>query len=239
MYTTSMQLRERQKSVLDAVVREHIRTARPVASQDIARASFGVGSATIRNEMQELDELGYLEQPHTSAGRVPTDKGYRFFVDYLLADLALGAREQKVIQEVFREQDEEEPFVKELSRAISHMTGAYAAAGSFADEYFYNMGLAEVLAEPEFQEVPHLAAFGRLIDVLDDEIRGMYEEKKISARQVFIGDENPMPEARQYSMVVSSWKHPAGFEGFVTLIGPKRMDYRKCLSLMQFLEEGI
>ena len=87
-------LKERQKSILNAAIREYIHTARPVASRDLVRKfQLGVSPATVRNEMLSLNELGYLEQPHTSAGRIPTDQGYRFFVDNLAEDLTLGAKE--------------------------------------------------------------------------------------------------------------------------------------------------
>ncbi len=79
-------LDERKTAILSAVVHEYIATALPVGSSHIARASgVGVSSATVRNEMAVLEQEGYLVQPHTSAGRIPTDKGYRFFVDHLAA----------------------------------------------------------------------------------------------------------------------------------------------------------
>lgn len=80
-----MSLDERKRKILGAVVRDYVGTARPVGSEDLAtRHPWGVKSATIRNEMAELSDLGYLRQPHTSAGRIPSDLGYRFYVDHLL-----------------------------------------------------------------------------------------------------------------------------------------------------------
>lgn len=80
-----MSLDERKRKILGAVVRDYVDTVRPVGSEDLAaRHAWGVKSATIRNEMAELSELGYLRQPHTSAGRIPSDQGYRFYVDHLM-----------------------------------------------------------------------------------------------------------------------------------------------------------
>src|SRR4029078_7470490 len=77
-----MELDDRKATILRAIVEEHITTAQPVGSQTIARSrNLGVSSATVRNDMTVLEREGYLVQPHTSAGRVPTDRGYRFFVD--------------------------------------------------------------------------------------------------------------------------------------------------------------
>ena len=75
-------LSDRARDVLHAIIREHISSGDPVGSQQLARTSgFEVSSATLRNVMADLEELGYLEKPHTSAGRVPTDRAYRFYVD--------------------------------------------------------------------------------------------------------------------------------------------------------------
>lgn len=231
-------LGERQQSILGAIVREYVRTARPVASQDLMRErGLGVGSATIRNEMLTLDELGYLEQPYTSAGRVPTDKGYRFFVDYLLEHDELDKRERAKIRELFAGSDDEDVFVKEFSRTVSRMTGAFAAAGVFDEGLFYDVGFSQVLREPEFQDVAYLEDFGRLIDSLDDAVRDLCEQSRDAHEQIFIGKENPLVQGRSHAMIVSSWHHPAGFEGFLTVIGPKRMDYERTIALLRCINE--
>src|SRR3989338_426955 len=102
-------LKDRQKSILNAVIEDYIETAKPVASADLVKKfRFGVSPATVRNEMLTLGDLGYLEQPHTSAGRVPTDKGYRFFVDNLSAIFPLTGTEEKLIHGAFLLKREEE-----------------------------------------------------------------------------------------------------------------------------------
>ncbi|HHY92210.1 MAG TPA: heat-inducible transcription repressor HrcA [Firmicutes bacterium] len=94
-------LSERKRQVLKAVVREYIATAEPVGSRTLVRRhSLGVSTATIRNEMADLEEMGYLEQPHTSAGRVPSDKGYRFYVDHLMQADPLTAEEEELLRQV-------------------------------------------------------------------------------------------------------------------------------------------
>ena len=231
-------LKERQKSILEATISEHLKTARPVASQELAHC-FGlkVGPATVRNEMLKLDKLGYLEQPHTSAGRVPTDKGYRFFVDNLLEDIGLSEREQKIIRKVFSDLDGEEEFTKELSKTISQLTGSLAAAGLSDDEVFYEAGFSEVLKEPEFQAAEHIQRFGRLVDSLEENIRDFFEDFNEEGEQIFIGGENPIKEAQNCAMTFSTWEHPRGFKGFISIVGPKRTDYQKKVSLIRYLKE--
>lgn len=97
-----MRLDERKRLVLQAIVEDYIATAEPVGSRTIARKyRLGVSPATIRNEMADLEDLGLIEQPHTSAGRVPSDSGYRFYVDWLMADQKLSQNEQDIIHGAF------------------------------------------------------------------------------------------------------------------------------------------
>lgn len=223
-------LRERQQSILDAVIRAYIATARPIASRDLARVlDIEVSPATIRSELLRLDEQGYLEQPHTSAGRVPTDKGYRFFVDYLLADADLTGRESAALAEVWRVSGPE-AFVKELSRTVSRISGTFAAAGLADESTFYEAGFSELLDEPEFADAMHARDFGRLADAMDEGIRGLlpdFEDDEDGTIQMFIGSENPWRPARDYTMTIACWEHPQGFRGFVGMLAPTRTNYKK------------
>ena len=121
-------LDDRKASVLRAVVREYIETAQPVGSAHVARSgNLGVSPATVRNEMAVLEREGYLAQPHTSAGRVPTDKGYRFFVDQLTTPGALPAVQRQQVREFFaRAHGELEQMLHDTSSLLSGLT-SYAA----------------------------------------------------------------------------------------------------------------
>ena len=102
-------LTERQGQILDGIIQEYINGARPVSSQLLEKKhDFGLSSATLRNEMQQLTKKGYLYQPHTSAGRLPTDKGYRYFVDKLMEKELSTAwqKEVKASLELIREMTE-------------------------------------------------------------------------------------------------------------------------------------
>src|SRR5436190_12220537 len=123
-----MMLDDRKAAVLRAVVREYIETAQPVGSAHVARAGdLGVSPATVRNEMAALEREGYLTQPHTSAGRVPTDKGYRFFVDQLAGPAALPAPQRQRVRDFFaRAHGELEQMLHDTSSLLSGLT-SYAA----------------------------------------------------------------------------------------------------------------
>jgi heat-inducible transcriptional repressor len=117
-------LDERKAAILRAVVEEYIDTAQPVGSGHVAKApGVDVSSATVRNEMSSLEAEGYLRQPHTSAGRVPTEKGYRFFVDHLREPVRLGGRSAVEVREFFaRAHVEVEQMLSETSRLLSNLT---------------------------------------------------------------------------------------------------------------------
>jgi len=117
-------LDERKAAILRAVVEEYIDTAQPVGSGHVANArGVDVSSATVRNEMAGLENEGYLRQPHTSAGRVPTEKGYRFFVDHLREPVRLPGRSADEVREFFgRAHGEVEQMLSETSRLLSNLT---------------------------------------------------------------------------------------------------------------------
>ena len=94
----SEELDKRKKRILQAIVEEYIETAEPVSSGNLVK-ELEVSSATIRNEMAELEKIGFLEKPHTSAGRIPSQKGYRYYVDELIRDDKLSKREMEIIKE--------------------------------------------------------------------------------------------------------------------------------------------
>lgn len=121
-------LDERKATILRAVVSEYIETAQPVGSGHVARASgIGVSSATVRNDMAALEAEGYLVQPHTSAGRIPTEKGYRFFVDQIGGPGRLGATETKQVRSFFSQaHGRMEQMLADTSRLLSSLTH-YAA----------------------------------------------------------------------------------------------------------------
>jgi|SRR3989344_5283310 len=220
-------LKDRQKSILEAAVEEYIRTARPVASRELmAHFRPHVSPATIRNEMLVLDELGYLEQPHTSAGRTPTDKGYRFFVDNIPDNVELTSAEERLLQKTFQFAREEEEFIREFAKTISSISGTFAAVGISDEDTFYETGFSKIMDEPEFDDVKEARKFGHLADFLGEEIKEIFGDFR-EEEMTLIGSENPLLKARMCSMTISSWEHPEGFHGFLALVGPKRTNYRK------------
>jgi len=129
-----MELSERQKKILRAIVDSYVRTAEPVGSKSISEMpGMDFSSATIRNEMADLTAMGLLEQPHTSAGRVPSPAGYRFYVDELMQDYRLSVDETKSINQAMEiKMQEVDKVISQVGKLVSKMTNlpAYAVAAS-------------------------------------------------------------------------------------------------------------
>ncbi|WP_157677232.1 heat-inducible transcriptional repressor HrcA [Dehalobacterium formicoaceticum] len=115
---------ERKKQILQAIVNDYVTTAEPVGSRTISKKyGLGVSSATIRNEMSDLEELGYIEQPHTSAGRIPSDKGYRYYVDCLMEKEKLTPTEIKQVENFFAQKNTDlEQIVQATCHLLSQLT---------------------------------------------------------------------------------------------------------------------
>lgn len=128
----SFELSDRSRRLLATLVREYIETGEPVSSQVLARESgLGVSSATVRNVLAQLEEAGYVHQPHTSAGRVPTDRGYRVFVDLLLGSRRPGRLPASVVHEL-RQQAERSPLLDDLLANVSHVVSKMSRHVGFA-----------------------------------------------------------------------------------------------------------
>ncbi|MEK7520260.1 MAG: hypothetical protein AAB581_03415 [Patescibacteria group bacterium] len=229
-------LTERQKLILERVVEEYIRHAQPVSSHVIAEEyDFDAGPATVRNELMALEENGYLAQPHTSSGRVPTDKGYRFYVNSIVARQT-REREQiyTILADIVRIKTEEQAMFAELARAVAIFSQNAVLSGPARSRALFRAGINEALRQPELADSDTRQHFGRVIDSFEDNMNELYDELEEGSPAVFIGRENPILGARGFGMVAARYRLPA-HEGVVVILGPKRMDYERSFSVLQAL----
>lgn len=216
-------MEDRQKKILKAVVREFQRTGQPVASQLlIERYHFDFSPATVRAEMLELDDKGFLQQPHTSAGRVPTDKAWRFLVnDYINEDL-MQSEKAAVRQKLANWQEES---VKETAQFLSECTKSMGISASFGQLMdFHGSGFGWLVDEPEFEE-DELKGILKCFDSLEKEFNRFFGELEDEV-EIFIGHENPIRELRHCSLMVTGFDKDDG-RGILGILGPKRMNYQK------------
>ena len=239
---------ERQKEILNRIVADYIDLAQPVSSEFLEeKHHFGICPATIRIEMQKLTDTGFLYQPHTSAGRVPTDKGYRFFVDNLFArqnfvKQNLGGFEKgfpkektllKVEDLIEREMGDGVRFLQSLTKNLASFSSNSLALGYLFDEdLFWKEGWEDVLGEPEFKETKVITDFADVIKHFEKEI----EDIKINSEiKVYIGKENPFSKAKEFSIIISSCHFPDKEKGVLAIAGPKRMAYDKNINSLNSL----
>jgi heat-inducible transcriptional repressor len=230
------ELTQRQCRILAAIVKENCDNSEPVASSDLVeRYELGVSPATIRNEMARLEALGYIQQPHTSAGRVPTDKGFRFFVNQLMDKVRMSLRDQDILK---KELLKLKVAHVEMGRRITKLLSAHSEQASFAvfPEEVSTMGLSKILDNPALpaEDAKEIAQF---FDDIDQYAEKMMEDYAQRGPEAFIGKELQLSKKSDYSMVVSGLQLPGGKKGVIGLIGPKSMKYEKNLSLLEYISK--
>jgi heat-inducible transcriptional repressor len=143
-------LTHRRERILNIIVSDYIAAGLPVSSEAVARRGLGVSPATIRNEMVELEEEGYLTQPHTSAGRIPTDKGYRRYIESIMGDVQLSLVEQRLIRHQFHQVEGEiEEWIR-LAAAILSRAVHSVAIVTLPKPYEYRLKHLELISLHEF-----------------------------------------------------------------------------------------
>jgi len=219
-------MNERQSRLLKAIIDQFIDTALPVGSHHIIEAgTFHVSCATVRNEMRLLGEEGYLEQPHVSAGRVPTAKGYRVYVQQHMepskAEKQVRQRFNTLREQYFRRKDQERVF--DAVALLAHMTPHVAFATVPHKHRVYFLGLANVLRQPEFQANPQLAS--GVVEVLEDHLSDVMESLKVDEKiRYYIGEEHVLPQIQSCSVIVTEYA-VRDQKGVIGILGPMRMDY--------------
>lgn len=223
-------LTQRENHILRAIVNEYIASAQPVGSRFLGtRYGLGISPATIRTVMAALTEAGFLEQPHTSAGRVPTERAYRLFLEGTEASApSVGEREKLAMR--LRQAGPTEAAVV-LARQLAEVAGGvgvFVTAGQV--RYF---GLANAFGQPEFAD-PRVAHY--LAEVLDQAAEWLPRlTDKPGRLAVRIGQENDDFRAQRISIL--AMRLPG--DRFVAVLGPTRMPYRKLAALFEYGAQEI
>jgi transcriptional regulator of heat shock response len=237
-----MDLTERKLQILQAIVSDFIRTAEPVGSRTLSRKhEMGISPATIRNEMADLEEMGYLTHPHTSAGRVPSDKAYRLYVNRLMEKYELAEQEKKRIRKELQSNITElEKTVRHASELLSELTNLTSFATLQEDMYRVSLfleGMTRIFAHPEFNNVERARNFLEMVDRRDDFTTTITERD--DGITITIGGENPgeiMPD----SSIISATYHVGGhYVGKLGVIGPTRMKYSEITSVIDYMTKNL
>lgn len=219
---------ERQAKILLAIVEQYAEVAAPVGSSLLAKV-FDVSSATVRAEMAELERLGYIHQPHTSAGRVPTDKGYRFYVNQLSSshELSAQSRAHQALAARVSSAGLPEQTIKSAVETLVELTHNLGLA-TIGDQ-LYMSGLSNLFGQPEFMHPGQVQEVARLLDNLQP---WLYEAAPNEPLSVYIGRENPIGRSAGASLIISRFRSPFSDRSYIGVLGPTRQSYRDVMALV-------
>jgi heat-inducible transcriptional repressor len=227
---------ERQQKILNAIVEQYAEVASPVGSTLLAKL-FNVSSATIRAEMAELERFGYISQPHTSAGRIPTDKGYRFYVNNLPVDRDSHRGERALALRV-QSAGAPERMIRNAVDTLVELTHNLGLAT--IGPQLYMSGLSNLFGQPDFVNGLQVQQVAQLLDNLEPWLREAAPNEPLS---VYIGSENPIGRTAGVSLVISRFRSPFSDRSYIGTLGPTRQSYRDVMSLVaragQELEEVL
>ncbi|MBI3316317.1 MAG: heat-inducible transcriptional repressor HrcA [Candidatus Omnitrophica bacterium] len=260
-------LNARRDVIFDVIVRSYIETAEPVASRTLSRKhSIGLSPASIRNVMADLEEQGLLTHPHTSAGRIPTDKGYRYWVDALMRPEELSEKEKQWILSELAKARTIEDMAERLSKIISELTENPALIfiknlkrvsflnylledlvkeveklNDFLEEEpeIFIQGAFRIFKQPEFQSLEKMRQLMLEFDEQAHLLQLLVKDLGEQGLHVHIGSESPLGDLDGVSLVVKDCYMGTLPVGGVAVVGPTRMKYAKAVSVVDFVADSV
>jgi len=223
-------INERQAQIIKSLVKEYIKSAEPVSSKFLAeKYDFGICPSAIRIEFQDLIRQGYLEQPHTSSGRVPTDKAYRFYVDSLKEK-----REEKIegeIVELLRGMENKFRMASEIAKYLADNSSSFVNLHFSKEGFDLKEGFDEIFKEPESKDEEFISSFVNFIENFEKNMENL-------EAGVYIGGESNIPKSKNITLICSECNLP-NQKAFITILGPRRMDYEKNIKLINALNKVL
>ena len=221
---------ERQIAILASIIEQYAEVAVPVGSVTLAKL-FGVSSATIRAEMARLEEMGLIAQPHTSAGRVPTDKGYRYYVNGITEanETPVLDRSARAIEaRASTHGDRADQAIRSTVDSLADLTHNLGIA-TIGDQ-LYLSGMGNLFSHPEFTGATHSQNVARLLDNLEPWLREAAPNEPLN---VFIGTENPIGKNAEATLIISRFRSPYSDNSYIGILGPTRQSYGKVMGLVR------
>jgi len=228
----------RRKEILSAAIDYYVRTATPVSSKVLVKEyNFNLSPATIRNVFADLEKMGYLTHPHTSAGRIPTQEGYRYYVDYLMREMQLISEEKNRIDSEYRRNIKQlEVLLDKTSQVLSDLTHCTGIVSLQEDDRLFYKGTSCILEQPEFKNIERIKKILFLLEEKERllEIFNRQLQKRI---EIYIGKELECEGIDGCSLVVSHYSIHNKPAGSLAVLGPTRMHYSKIVSALEYVSE--
>ena len=231
---------DRQREILYAIIEEYAELATPVGSVTLAKL-FDCSSATIRAEMVKLEQMGYIMQPHTSAGRIPTDAGYRLYVNSLQENLDNNSKKKdngqesvntdrtaKALTTRIQAQSRADYAIRTAVDSLVELTGNLGLAT--IGEQLYISGFGGLFSQPEFIQNTQVQAVGKLLDNIKPWLQEVQPNEAIN---VYIGSENPVGKTSNVSLIISRFRSPYSDRSYIGVLGPTRQSYKRVMSLVR------
>lgn len=222
-------MQNRRQAILKAIISEYLDTAEPVGSKTIMQSyNINVSPATIRSDMANLEKEGFLLQPYTSAGRIPTDKAYRVFVDDIMQDLSPAPSLESILTD-YRKALIDQKIKREMFDAINLLSkfSTNAAFATLPNSRTFFLGMSNIIKKPEFLKDPLVAS--RVVEVFEDNDNFLNFLQSLNLKEdkieILIGKENILPEIQSCSVILSKY-NLKGFKGTIGILGPTRMNYK-------------
>lgn len=231
----------RRKNVLDIIVRYYIDSIEPVSSR-IVSDEIGLSSASVRNIMADLEHAGFIHQPYTSAGRVPTKKGYRYYVNFLMEPEDISRKKKETIESIyFLESKSLEYIIEESSHILSYISSLAAIATFPRDEEdrLYYDGAYHMLEQPEFKDLDSAKDLFKALEEKEAFLDIIKEGLGHGETRVRIGRENKHSVLRDCSIITASYTAKGNSIGTVSILGPTRMLYRRLIPIVDYLAKTI
>lgn len=227
-----MEISERKELILLTLIKEYIKTAQPISSGFLVeKYKLGISSATARNEMADLENLGYIFQPHTSAGRIPTEKAYRYYVENHVINKKNKETDFKNLKNDLTNSEED---LKKIAKSMADIS-KNAVFWAFHKNNLYYTGISNLFTQPEFRQSEIICDVSVIIDRMEEIIADIFDDLN-DGQDIYIGEKNPF--GNFLSTVLLKYNHNNQV-GVVGVLGPMRMDYEKNLSLINFLKQRL
>lgn len=234
--TRMTDLTERQIQILKTIIEEYIETAEPVGSETIEKKypQLGISPATIRNEMLKLTKMGYLRQPHTSAGRLPTPTGLKFYIKELMKTKELSVAEEVAVKEkIWDYRYEFEKLLREATRALAEKTRTLSLATTEEGDIYYS-GVAQILEMPEFYDIDLTKTVLSLLDRFDYLSNLFSRATGEEDIHILLGEELEGEYLEPCGFVFTHYQGGSKHSGVIGIIGPVRLNYPSVIPIVRY-----
>ncbi|MBL7057863.1 hypothetical protein ISS03_00855 [Patescibacteria group bacterium] len=217
-------MNENLNKILHCLIIEHIASAEPVGSSVLVeKYNLNISPATARQRLSELETLGYIHQPHTSAGRIPTERSYREYAQGIFSKCKLADLNSLKVSA-------DEVELKSIAKNLAQESNL-AVFCAFTRKNLYYTGISNLLKQPEFSQMNKVYDISQIIDEIDEIIDNSFNTIAIG-EHILVGSENPFGSF--CSSILIKYRTSIG-DGMLGIIGPMRMDYKKNIRLIKLI----